>query len=358
MTIPSPAASVEVIETTNGTDNSSYVDWPAIFGGIVLASAISIVLLTFGSAIGLSFTSFNAREGVDPLWVGIAAATWLLWVLLSSFMAGGYLTGRLRRRHFDARPHEVAVRDGAHGLLVWGGSLVLGAVLAVSGVGALANTVGSIASTATLASATAAGDVAEAADGFDPTAYFTDVLFRPAPAGTEEAPVAETPAPATPAAPATPVAPADDADADAPAAPVTTPAPAATTPAPVAPVATTTTVDTTALRDEAGRILARSAVEGEFSETDRVYLAQVIATNTGLTQEEAEARVDEVVANIDAAAAQAVEAAETARRTSVVAAFLTAAALLAAAIGAYWAASMGGRHRDEGTEFADVFRRY
>ena len=44
------------------SDNDhSYVDWSAIFAGTVLASAISFVLLTFGSAIGLSLTS--AYEG-------------------------------------------------------------------------------------------------------------------------------------------------------------------------------------------------------------------------------------------------------------------------------------------------------
>jgi len=44
--------------------------------------------------------------------------------------------------------------------------------------------------------------------------------------------------------------------------------------------------------------------------------------------------------------------------SAVLAAFLTAASLLVSAIGAYWAAMNGGRHRDEGTVFADVFGRY
>ena len=40
-------------------EHHSYVDWAAIIGGIVLASAISLVLLAFGSAVGLSFTNFR-----------------------------------------------------------------------------------------------------------------------------------------------------------------------------------------------------------------------------------------------------------------------------------------------------------
>jgi hypothetical protein len=34
-----------------------------------------------------------------------------------------------------------------------------------------------------------------------------------------------------------------------------------------------------------------------------------------------------------------------------------AATLLVSAVGAFWAAQMGGNHRDNGTAFANVFRR-
>ena len=132
---------------------------PAVIGGIVLASAISLVLLTFGSAVGLSFANFRTFTGVAPVWVAIAAASWLLWVQISSFMAGGYLAGRMRRRFHDASEHESDVRDGAHGLLVWAGALVVGAMIAVGGIGAAANAVGSAASTLT----NAASNVAQGA---------------------------------------------------------------------------------------------------------------------------------------------------------------------------------------------------
>jgi hypothetical protein len=55
---------------------------------------------------------------------------------------------------------------------------------------------------------------------------------------------------------------------------------------------------------------------------------------------------------------KAADAAEAARKSGIVAAFLTAAALLVGAIGAYWAAQKGGDHRDKGTVFHDVFRRF
>ena len=159
MTIP---ADVTVVTAPAATaEHHSYVDWPAIIAGVVLASAISILMLAFGSAVGLNFTNFDARPDVSPIWVAIAAASWLLWVMVSSFMAGGYVTGRLRRRFNDATEDESDVRDGAHGLLVWAGGMVVGAVLAAGGVGALASAVGSAAATLTTAASNVAGGAAE-----------------------------------------------------------------------------------------------------------------------------------------------------------------------------------------------------
>ena len=295
MTIPAET-DVIVAPVSDQPDTGSYVDWPAIIAGIVVASAISLVLLTFGSAIGLGFMDFRANENALPVWIAIAAGTWLLWVQVSSFMAGAYITGRMRRRHGDASEDEVDMRDGFHGLLVWGGALVVGAVIAVGGISAAANAVGSAAATATTAAATAADEGA-----LDPNAYFVDTLFR-----------------AGPGAAAT---------------------------------------DTTVVRAEAGRIILQGTLDGSVPDADRAYLAQVVAANTGLTQEEADARVTQVLTAVDNAAAEAAEVAEATRRTTVVAAFLTAAALLVSAVGAFWAAQLGGSHRDKNTYFTTFFRR-
>ena len=300
MTIPSEM-DVIVAPAPAAADTSSYVDWPAIIAGIAVASAISLVLLGFGSAIGLSFVNFHAGPDVPVIWIAIAAAIWLLWVEVSSFMAGGYVTGRLRRRHHDATEDEADIRDGAHGLLVWAGALVIGGLIAVGGISAAANAVGSAASTLTNAAATVADDAGSA---LDPNAYFVDQLFR------------------------------------------------------LSATAPTPTADTTAVRAETGRLLAQSAISGSVSDPDKAYLAQVVAANTGLTPDEANARVTEVLAAVDKAKAEAAAAAETARKTGIVAAFLTAASLLVSAVGAYWAAQKGGNHRDNGTVFPTVFRRF
>ena len=297
MTIDAPSGLAVAGADQAGRDHSSYVDWPAIIAGIVLTSAISIVLITFGSAVGLNLVDFNRGENASPIVIGLLAAVWFLAVMIASYMAGGYLTGRLRRRYHDASEHESDVRDGAHGLLVWAGSALLGTVLAVSGIGAAVNTAGSIASTVTNAAASATEG---AAATVDPNAYFIDTLFR-------------SDRPAEPAA----------------------------------------------ARDEAGRIFAQAALgDGTVPEEDRTYLANVVAANTGLPPQEAQARVDQVITGVGDARQQAADAATAARNTAILSAFLIAAGLLVSAIGAFWAAQNGGNHRDKNMVFADAFRRF
>jgi hypothetical protein len=124
-----------------------YVDWPAIFAGATLAVALSFVLLTFGSAIGLSVASFEPGEGVSLFWLGIASGLWFVWVAITSFAAGGYVAGRLRRPVPGASPDEVEVRDGAHGVLVWATGALVGAILATSGVTGVVDAAGRVAGT-------------------------------------------------------------------------------------------------------------------------------------------------------------------------------------------------------------------
>jgi hypothetical protein len=108
----------------------SYTDWPAIFAGATVASAIAFVLGTFGSAIGLSLTSPFPGRGISSELLMLAVGLWVIWVAGSSFMAGGYIAGRLRRRINDATKHEVNVRDALHGVAVWGVGALLGAFIA------------------------------------------------------------------------------------------------------------------------------------------------------------------------------------------------------------------------------------
>ena len=272
-----------------GDSDHSYIDWPAIIAGTVLATAISFVLMTFGSAIGLTLTSAYEGRGMTLFWFAIAAALWMLWVQISSFMAGGYLTGRMRRRNYDATEYESDIRDGSHGLIMWAVCVLLGALIAFSGVSAVVATATGAASTVVAgAAAGAAGNADEMLGEGD--SLLVDRLLRTTNASAQPS-----------------------------------------------------TADN---RSEVGRILAGALDDEELVDSDRQYLASVVAARSGLSQEEAQARVDETWAQAQEARAVAEEAAETARRIGLIAAFLTAASLFASAIGAYFGATLGGNHRD------------
>jgi hypothetical protein len=98
--------------------------------------------------------------------------------------------------------------------------------------------------------------------------------------------------------------------------------------------------DMTYSRAEAARILltasGRSGVTGE----DRAYLVRLVASRTGLAQPDAERRVDSVVASARTNIRRA-------RRAAVILAFMAGAAALLGAAVAWFAAGLGGRHRDE-----------
>jgi hypothetical protein len=288
-----PAAPVAI-------DARPYVDWGAIIAGAILASAITFVLLTFGSAIGLSVTSPFKGEGLAGTALAVAVAVWVLAVEIFSFIAGGYLAGRLRWRMPEATESEAELRDAWHGLVVWALGTLIGAYLAASAISGVAKGGAEAArpvATGAVAAATTPGAPASAANASDTLGYVADKLLR-----------------------------------------------SDTRPA---------SADPEASRAEVVRILAAGTVRGEVPADDKAYLARLVAARIGLSQADAEKRVDEVLAKADAAVKTA---AEKARKAGVVLAFLTAAALLASAAAAWWAARLGGKHRDRSVEFG-LFRR-
>ena len=296
-----PGAAVVVAESfDSGNAARSYIDWPAIIAGAVFASAISFVLFAFGSAVGLGILSPYRGEGAPALAAVLLSAVWVIFVAVGSFMSGAYLTGRLRRRFYDANEDESTRRDGAHGLLVWALAVLIGIVMAAGMTASLARS-----------GAAAAGAAASAAaqDGdFD---LVTDRLFRAAP----------------------------DAAASA----------TATTTATGTTEAGSTRGET---RGEVDRILSGGIVRGEISTDDRGYIARLVSRETGLAPAEAEQRVN---ATLDSAIAEAKRIADIARKTGVMVAFLVAATLMVSAVGAYWAAARGGDHRDNNTDLG-IFR--
>ena len=276
------------------SDTRSYVDWPAIFAGAFLASAISAVLLVFGSALGLSMVDFDEGHWTSFTALAVATGLWLIWVQVGSLFAGGYLAGRLRRRHYDATESESDVRDGSHGLLVWAVAVVISGLLAFTG----AAGTGAV---ATVSASTVAAGAASNPDT-DMTLYdgALDRFLRGSSLG--ERPIA-----------------ADG-------------------------------------RAEIGRVLTTSLDDGALADGDRAYLAQLISTSTGIDEAAAQERVNALWSEAQAAQAQALAAAERARKATLIAAFLAAASLFVAGAAAYFAATLGGKHRDQRTEVVGWYR--
>jgi hypothetical protein len=350
---PSPVVDVEV----KGGDRP-YVDWPAIIAGAVLASAISFVLFTFGTGIGLSLTSPYPGESISPTAFAIILGLWVLWVSTSSFIAGAYLTGRLRRRIGDASEHEVEVRDAAHGVLVWALSALIGAMLAAWVTALTASKTADVA--AGVATGASTGAAQEIASRVDPASYWTDVLFRPAPspagaAGETGAAPATTDTAAAATAPATTTTTTTGAATTEMAQTTAPAAPAATPPAPASMPART--ADAMQSREAANRVMASRIVEGKLNEDDRAYLAGLVSDETGLSEADAAARVDAAVTGLSQARAEAARLAERARKFGILITFLTAASLAIGAAACWWAATIGGRHRDQAVDFTHLFGR-
>lgn len=270
------------------SDPPAYVEWGAIIAGAITAAAISFVLLTFGTATGLSATSPWPNSGLSPKMLASIAVFWILAQQIGAFMIGGYIAGRLRSRWSEGDVEEAELRDGLHGALVWAVGIALGAVLFAFATTSAAKTAADVTSRTVTAATTS---------NLDLVSYYADVLLRTtgrqATPGTQAAPRGE----------------------------------------PVSPE----------LRAELVRLLGRALTNGSLAEADKSYLASLVAQRTGLNQQEAEKRVNDTFAEANRAVR---EAADKARRAAVLTGFVTAASLLISLAAACWAAQRGGHHRD------------
>lgn len=299
------------------------VEWAPIFGGAIAAAAISLVLLTFGAAVGLTMTSPWPNAGASAIAIAFVVGAFGIAVQVGSFAAGGYLAGRMRTARLESTVPEGQFRDGAHGFLVWGLGVVFGAVLlGLTGMSALKTTAQSTAMVAGGAASGVAAKGTENALATGPVDYAVDYLFRPAPA----------PAPAQGSAAAA----AQPTQTGIPAAPVGQ--------QPSGSVQSPSAED----RAEASRIFTQVIRNQELTARERDYLGQVVVRRTGLPEAEAQKRVDEAVNEAKNLEIKARAAADKARKAALIAGFLTAASLLLSAGAAAAGASLGGRHRDEG----------
>jgi hypothetical protein len=339
------------VETVNPVDNrpwsgtsessTSAVSWAAVLGGALVSAAIALILLALGAGLGLSSVSPWSGSGISASTVGYATILWLVVMQIISSSMGGYLAGRLRTKWTDVRTEEVYFRDTAHGFLAWSLALVLSAALLGSAGSSLVGIAGDVAEAGAgataVAAATGATDSAAKArssggqgDLGSPSEYFVDALFR---AGTQNVPQVPAQSSVAPAATQS-------------AGPNPTSAPSndgigAWGSAPVLRSGASN-----AVRTEAGGIFAKSLADGQMSPVDRTYVAQLVSTNAGISQAEASRRVNDIIAQAQAAKGKAQEKVDEARRGAAKLAFWTFFALLVGAFSASFSATIGGRHRE------------
>ncbi len=281
----------------------SAVSWGAILAGAAGAAALSLILLILGTGLGLSSVSPFTGRGASAETFSVSTIAWITFVQLAASGMGGYLAGRLRTRWAATHTDEVYFRDTAHGFLAWAIATLVTAATLTSVIGSIvgggAHVAGAVAGGAGTAAVAAAGAAKDADRG---NGYFVDSLFRK--------PAAAAPSAAAPAAP----------------------------------------MDSAQSTAEAGRIFASGLEAGALPADDVTYLGQVVSQRTGLSQADAEKRVNDAFARMkakaDQAKAEAKEAADKARKASAYAALWLFVSLLVGAFVASLAATFGGRQRD------------
>jgi hypothetical protein len=262
----------------------SAVSWGAVIGGAFAAATLTVVLVALGSGFGLASVSPWPYAGASATSFKLMTAIWLIVVQWLSSGFGGYLTGRLRTKWVGVHTHEIFFRDSANGFLAWAAATIIVAAVLSSGISSL---VGGAAQGATQAAGSGmAGSAA------NPSAYFVDTMFRSD----------------------TPNANASEQD----------------------------------VKSETGRIIAKAIEEGDLSAANRTYLAKLVAARTGLTQPDAEKRVNDVFAQAKDAEMKVRQAVDDARKAAAHLAIFTAVSMLIGALIAAVAGALGGAHRDEG----------
>lgn len=265
----------------------SGLSWRAALGGATVATAVTIMLVSLGSGIGLASVSpANGATNPSAATFTVYAAVWLIVTQWVSSFFGGYLAGRLRPGWTGLGKEEVIFRDTATGFVAWAVASILVVTVASSGASALLS---GATRAVTSVAASAGGAAAQSSATGTPSGYLLDALFRPAQSGAQESP----------------------ADAKA----------------------------------EAGRILATGAT-GTISQEDHAYLVQLVAARTGLSPADAAKRTDDVVAKEQQAVSKAQQVANAARKAIASFSVYTFFSMLVGAFIACVAAAIGGKQRD------------
>jgi hypothetical protein len=105
-----------------------YVQWGAAIAGALVATAVGLVLDTFGAAIGFAVSSTAPTWRDSSAALQVSSGLYLILVAIVAFAGGGYIAGRMRRP-LPGNADEVEFRDGTLGLIAWAIAIILTAAI-------------------------------------------------------------------------------------------------------------------------------------------------------------------------------------------------------------------------------------
>lgn len=260
-----------------GESSIAGVSWPAVAAGAIASCALTVVLLAFGVGLGLTVVTPWAGVGISATTFKIGTGLYLIVIAMISSSIGGYLAGRLRTRWIGVHRDEVYFRDTAHGFMAWSFASVLGAVLLASPASSL---IGGSASIVMQSSASGASRSDGSMDGYVDTLLRSDKFASQNPGSEND------------------------------------------------------------LRGEIARLFTSSfRNDSNLKPADQDYLSRMVVARTGLSQADADKRVNDVVMQIKTDI-------DAARKATAQVAFWLTASLLLGAFCASLAATEGGGLRD------------
>ena len=102
------------------------INWGAVFAGLVFIYAVSWLLFTLSSAIGLSIVEIPNPHDTsiksESLALSIALYAWIIGTIVITYFLGGCLVGRL-----SGNVDPIAV--SLHGLVVWSCTIIIAVLL-------------------------------------------------------------------------------------------------------------------------------------------------------------------------------------------------------------------------------------
>ena len=251
------------------------VSWAAVAAGAIASLALTLLLLSFGAGMGFAVVSPWGNSGVAATTFQIGTGLYFVVMAMISSALGGYLAGRLRTKWIGVHSAEVLFRDSAHGFLAWALASVLGAVLLASPASSLLG-----------AGLTGAAQATTNSVQSSPMDRYVDALLRPENPSSE---VRQSPS------------------------------------------------DT---RAELARLFTASFKDGnDLGTADRAYVAKLVSARTGLNQQDAEKRVNDVAMQVKVDM-------DKARKAAMQIAIWLTLSLFIGAFSAALAATEGGGLRD------------